>query len=259
MKQYLRSERSLQSLFSGALLTREYGPAGFALLEQAQQCVQHFFGATPEKLSAFDLKTCLERARKTVREPGFRSLTEGLIKELGFSGPGLMLDDLRLRAVSPGLQDNPQAEAVFYAHRDTWYGNPSCQINLWLPLQKVDPSNSFRFYLDDFESEIENDSARFQSGHFRGFGCLEPVHTQVYPRATKEPGGRVHDVSMRPGEVLLFSAAHLHQTLPNLSGKVRFSLDCRFFFEQHLQQKRGAPDRDNRSHGLVLGDYRLCE
>ena len=168
------------------------------------------------------------------------------------------MDKLRLRAITPGLETVEQAAPVFYAHRDTWYGNPPCQINLWLPLQEVDSRNSFRFYLNYFESPIANDSERFKARDFRGFGSLQPVGTQVYPRTLENPVGELYDVTMEKGEVLLFSAAHLHQTLPNRTNRARFSLDFRFYLEEHLETGRGAPDPDNRSVGLMTGEYTAC-
>ncbi|MCA9779739.1 MAG: hypothetical protein KC800_23585, partial [Candidatus Eremiobacteraeota bacterium] len=132
------------------------------------------------------------------------------------------------------------------------------QINLWLPLHEVDSRNSFRFYLDYFDRSIANDSERFAAQDFRGFGNLQPPGAQVYPRALDLPTGTVHDVKMKEGEVLLFSAAHLHQTLANRTQKVRFSLDFRFYLEEHLKAGRGALDPDNRSVGLMTEDYRAC-
>lgn len=250
---------NFDALFSGELLRRRCGANGLSLLEKTQELVEKSLGREPEALDKDAFRLGLESCRARLSDESFVALGRGILDEVGIPRKGVMLDKLRLRAIAPGLEKIKQAAPVFYAHRDTWYGNPSCQINVWLPLQEVDSRNSFRFYLDHFEEQIANDSEHFKAEDFRGFGSLQPVGTQVYPRALEKPDGEFFDVSMKRGEILLFSAAHLHQTLPNRTQKVRFSLDFRFFVEEHRRAGQGAPDPDNRSRGLMTGEYRPCD
>jgi hypothetical protein len=56
-------------------------------------------------------------------------------------------------------------------------------------------------------------------------------------------------------EMIAFSAAHLHATAPNTSGKTRFSIDFRTVNLADLKQKKGAKNIDNRSTGTTLGDF----
>lgn len=249
---------NFEALFSGELLSAECGRSGHRLIESAQALVHDNFGDEPELLDTEEFLPCLEKCRAAVSEECMAHHVREMLGELGVSGSKVMVDKIRLRAVSPQLEKVEQAAPVFYAHRDTWYGNPRCQINVWLPLHRVDSRNSFRIYLDYFDRPIANDSDRFAAQDFRGFGNLQPVDAQVYPRALELPAGTVYDVKMKEGEVLLFSAAHLHQTLANQTEKVRFSLDFRFYLEEHLKAGCGAPDPDNRSVGLMTEDYRAC-
>lgn len=243
------------SLFAGELLISSDGQT---LAEAARETVTDIFGEDPEALSNSIFKRRLDKARKLLSAPRFHTLALRLLQNLGLSTEGLRTDTLRLRAVSPGLEAVEAAAPVFYAHRDTWYGNPKCQINVWVPLQDVDSGNSFRFYPEHFTTPIANDSANFDADSFRGFGRLDPAGGWCYPRALERPSGDVYDVCMKKGEALLFSASHLHQTLPNQSQRVRFSVDFRFFLEPHLQNGVGAPDPDNQSRGLLIQDYRAC-
>ena len=62
-------------------------------------------------------------------------------------------------------------------------------------------------------------------------------------------------VVLAAGSLLLVSASHLHQSLPNLSDRVRFSIDLRLVHRGDLWAGRGAPNVDNRSSGGALADY----
>ncbi len=255
----MKSDDLYGDIFRGELIFRPAFLESRSLVEAAREVVRACFGESPELLSADLFRERLNEAREEVASPRFSRLAACCLAALGLTAKDLNLDTVRLRAVTPGLEDIESAAPVFYGHRDTWYGNPACQVNAWLPLQRVDRRNSFRFYLDHFEAPIANDSEGFVAQVFereRGFGRLDANRSSVYPRALVPPGGQTYEVEMERADVLLFSAAHLHQTLVNRSSKVRFSLDFRFFRERHLEAEVGAPDRDNRSQGLCLGSFR---
>ncbi len=249
--------------FSGDLVSCPPSAPRRALGDWARKLVLAHFGASPADLSAEEFRQALSGAREAVgEEPEGRSLAISCLAEAGIElDHDLFLDTLRLRAVSPGLERNPAAAPAFYAHRDTWYGNPRGQLNGWMPLVEVDERNSFRFYLDAFETPVENDSHLFDGLAFLergGFGRTASDPVSPYPRALQPPAGRVHDVVLAPDSLLFFSAAHLHQTLPNQTATPRFSLDFRFFRLSDLQADRGAPDPDNRSRGGALQSYLPC-
>ena len=56
-------------------------------------------------------------------------------------------------------------------------------------------------------------------------------------------------------EVMLFSAAQLHATAPNTSGKTRFSIDFRTIHIDDILEGRGAENIDNDSTGTTLSDF----
>src|SRR5262249_26972438 len=57
------------------------------------------------------------------------------------------------------------------------------------------------------------------------------------------------------GGVLIFSAAHLHSTVPNDTGKTRFSIDFRTVHLDDVESFRGAPNIDSACTGTTMGDY----
>ena len=133
---------NFDALFSGELLRRRCGANGLSLLEKTQELVEKSLGREPEALDKDAFRLGLESCRARLSDESFVALGRGILDEVGIPRKGVMLDKLRLRAIAPGLEKIKQAAPVFYAHRDTWYGNPSCQINVWLPLQEVDSRNS---------------------------------------------------------------------------------------------------------------------
>jgi hypothetical protein len=57
------------------------------------------------------------------------------------------------------------------------------------------------------------------------------------------------------GGIILFSAAHLHASVPNTSGVTRFSFDYRTVHLDDIAAKRGAPNIDSACEGHMLRDY----
>ena len=59
-----------------------------------------------------------------------------------------------------------------------------------------------------------------------------------------------------PGAVLLFSGAQLHTSIPNASGRARYSVDFRTVDAGDLLAGRGAPLVDAHCTGTAIRDFR---
>jgi hypothetical protein len=57
------------------------------------------------------------------------------------------------------------------------------------------------------------------------------------------------------GGLILFSAAQLHSTVPNTSGRTRFSVDFRTVSRGDLLEGAGAANIDSACTGTTVGDY----
>ena len=57
------------------------------------------------------------------------------------------------------------------------------------------------------------------------------------------------------GGILIFSGAQMHSTVPNTSGKTRFSIDFRTVHLDDVISKGGAPNIDSACTGTSLGDF----
>ncbi|MCA9794029.1 MAG: hypothetical protein KC910_19610, partial [Candidatus Eremiobacteraeota bacterium] len=170
-----------------------------------------------------------------------------------------VFDPPRLRVILPRGHHLAAAAPVYFAHRDTWYANPRCQLNWWTPFHRVETHQTFVFYPEAFETPVPNDSQRFDYERWRtevGFANSNPVPEAVYPRALGSLAQlQRKGVEADAGDLLVFSAAHLHQTLPLEDGPPRLSIDFRTVYYPDHQAGRGAPDPDNHSRGSTLGEY----
>lgn len=201
-------------------------------------------------------KFSVDQIRQRVKqiEQSTRPQLEEVLTELG-----LAVDEYvyhhppRLRAILPGSEQVEAAAPVFYAHRDTWYANPAGQINGWFALHPVSESETFHFYPSAFASSVDNDSHRFDYDNWVGFGSLATT-TATYPRALSAPT-TVQGFSLEPGQVLFFSAAHLHQTRPQTHSLIRYSVDFRLLHLGDEALGLAAPDLDNRSRGSTRNEF----
>lgn len=244
-------------LYAGALLQRPASPASLALVEAAEELLVRHLGSELRRPQPGFFEG-LTAARHELKQGRLAPLCRNLLAEQGLPLEPLCIDQLRLRGVAPGSHQLEAARPAFYAHRDTWYANPQAQINLWIPLHRVDERNGFAFYPEAFNRPVHNDSEKFDYDAFRHVGFQQPggALQAHYPRCLEELHDPPRPVRLERAQLLWFSAAHLHQTLPNQSPEIRFSLDLRIVHRQHHEAGRGAPNCDNRSRGCVLEDYR---
>ena len=61
---------------------------------------------------------------------------------------------------------------------------------------------------------------------------------------------------IEPGDLLCFSGAHLHASVPNTSGETRVSVELRTVSRDDLARGRGAPDLDGRAPATPLYWFR---
>ncbi|MFE9500629.1 phytanoyl-CoA dioxygenase family protein [Streptomyces collinus] len=147
------------------------------------------------------------------------------------------------------------------AHRDTWYADPFSQINWWMPIFDYTTESGMAFYPHYFTKGIENDSQFYDLQEWRTNGMA-----QAAKRKERVPGDNSMArkklesssdlrIVMPPGAIMLFSAAHLHATTPNTSGRTRFSLDFRTVNMQDVLTGTSADNVDTAARGTTLGDF----
>lgn len=203
----------------------------------------------------------LQQARGQIRahEPVWRAWIAAWFDRLGADPGQWSCDVVRLRAVSPAMHTIERARAAFAVHRDTWYANPQAQLNVWLPLLEMTAQQSFGFYPSCFNQAVENDSHLFDFDAFMSIAGFQGRSggRAVYPQALDTSSMAPHRFAVAQGQALVFSASHLHGTLPNLSDRTRWSIDVRVVHRADEASGRGAANLDNRSTGAAGPGYQV--
>ncbi len=201
-------------------------------------------------------RTCAARAALAA-DAEAHAASIALACALGFSRASLAFDAPRLRVVTPGAHERAAAARAYYMHRDTWYGSPAAQVNVWVPLFDVHERDSFAIWPAALGAHVDNDSAAFDYERFTSRGGFQSaaVIDAAYPRAIAAPPGSAFRVRAGAGDVVAFAAAHLHATTPNETSRTRLSVDVRFVDLGDHARGAGAPDGDNASRGSALAHY----
>lgn len=148
---------------------------------------------------------------------------------------------------------------AFPWHRDVWYSAPAQQLNWWLPIYPVRPDNSMSFDLSSFGQPVPNTSGTFD--YYRNNAHRLTTAASVGTEQQSRPGAVDHRpanelvVLPPPGGVLLFSGAQLHTSIPNTSGRARYSIDFRTVDARDLVKGCGAPLVDVHCTGTAIRDF----
>jgi hypothetical protein len=191
-----------------------------------------------------------ERSRRLVRQ---------VIAEAGFDPRQTHYDVPRPRTSFPQGHLTSGIAFAFPWHRDVWYSAPAQQINWWLPVLPVSEKNAMSFDLSSFSTAVRNTSDKFDyyENNARRFGTVKSVGGEGQAR----PGAIDHaaDVDLvalpAPGQILLFSGAQLHRSIPNTSGLARYSVDFRTVEVADVTAGRGAPLVDAWCTGTAIRDF----
>lgn len=256
-----------ESIYRGAIHRVPASSASLALIRHTLSLIELEFGKGTElrqaqfSIDAGEHYERVSRVRKRLTsEEECVSLLLQLLEEQGFDLKEHAVDVARLRAVLSGGHENPLALPAYVAHRDTWYANPEAQINFWVPLHDVSAADSFAFFPAYFDQAVENDSDGFDYDRFmetagwqKGTGA-QVVRPGAAEGAFSRAGGSAFPAAA--GDIIIFSASQLHETVKNVSGLTRFSLDFRTVHLSDHHSGKGAPNVDNRSTGCSVKDYR---
>ncbi len=192
-----------------------------------------------------------ERSNKLVRE---------IIEQAGFGAGHTHYDVPKPRTSFPVGHLTTGVAFAFPWHRDTWYSAPAQQINWWLPVYAARPDNSMSFDLQHFGQAVPNTSREFD--YYENNAKRLTTASQVTKETQARPGAIGHEprhdlVALpSPGAVLLFSGQQLHTSIPNTSGRARYSVDFRTVDAGDLTADRGAALVDAHCTGTSIRDFR---
>lgn len=184
-----------------------------------------------------------------------------LLAEAGCDPEKTYFDVPRLRTMAHGEYMRAGLALQFHPHRDTWFSAPYAQLNWWLPVYEVQPENSMAFHPRYFAEAIRNSSSEYDYDEWNRTGRQQAAK-QIKKDTRKQPQA-LEDLELEPdlrivtpvGGVFVFSAAHLHSTVPNTTSRTRFSIDFRTVNSDDLVDGTGAPNVDSACTGTTLGDF----
>jgi hypothetical protein len=255
-----------RKLFGGDLFVYSPTPHSMALVAFAREMAEsafapHFPPEAQHHLSGPEYVQVLADLKPTfINHPRSKELVRGMLADLGADLAQTYFDVPRLRSMTSEYL-NAGLTLQFESHRDTWFSAPMSQLNFWMPVYDVEEANVMAFHPPYFSAGVRNSSRDYNYADWVTNGRTAAAQ-QVDMETRKQPEAqerieREPDIRVitPPGGVLLFSGAQLHTTVPNTSGKTRFSIDFRAVNRRDVEERAGAHNVDSACTGTTLGDF----
>jgi len=257
-------------LYEGQIFTFSPRPESVALCEFARRMIETAFDGLDPLLAQFHLPVeqfvsiAAPLKPQFIHAPETKQLLKRLLATMGCDMDKTYLDVPRLRIVTHGGYLTSGIGYAHHPHRDTWYSAPMCQLNWWLPIYEMESESSMAFHPDYWTRPVLNDSQEFNYYEWNRVGrSTAAQHIKADTRAQPKPqepmtlNPQVRLVA-EPGGMILFSAAQMHSTVANTSGRTRFSIDFRTVHSDDVVNQVGAPNIDSHPTGTSLRDFMRC-
>lgn len=265
--QSVADDRRRNLLYKGSLFLYSPSPAVKSLVAFARDLIEDAFRPYDPRMAQFELPVeqyveILANLKPLfIHNPRSKELLQAALCEFGCDPTKTYFDVPRLRSATSNNYLTTGIAYAFHPHRDTWYSAPQCQLNWWLPVYDITQDNGLAFHTKYFDTAIKNGSKSYNYYEWNKTSRASAAQhiktdTRVQPKPEEEvaldPQIRVVPPS---GGVTIFSAAHLHSSVPNTSGVTRFSIDFRTVHIDDVNKKCGADNIDSDCTGTTLRDY----
>lgn len=191
-----------------------------------------------------------KRFRKDARA---KELFLAALEHVGVDLRRTFWDWLYLRVSPHGEEYSGRRTAKLGFHRDTWASNVYAQTNWWAPIYPISPGRTIAFYGEYWEKPLKNTSADWDLEEIRAGKSSAPVVPE--PAETVNAASELRPV-IEPGDLLCFSGAHLHASVPNSTGAARFSVEVRTVDAGDAADGHGAPNVDGEAPRVAWGWFR---
>jgi hypothetical protein len=255
-------------LFDGEIFVYSPMPSSTAFIKFAQSMIEDAFGGRDPRTAQEDMGVeeyaeLLGKLKPAfIHHPESKRHIQNMFDEMGIDRNKTYFDVPRMRSSTSGGYLTTGIAYAWHAHRDTWYSAPQCQINWWMPIYEIESNNAMAFHPRYWTKPVKNSSSGYNyykwNKEHRGANVakLTKEDNRPLPRATEpmelDPQYRI---ICPPGGIILFSAAHMHSSVPNTSGLTRFSTDFRVVHVDDALAKVGAPNVDSACTGTVMRDF----
>ena len=256
-----------EALFRGQLLVYSATPKSNALVEFARGMLCEAFGSLDPEAAQYHMPVeeyaalLADLKPRFIHHPKSKEFLRAILRDLDCDPEKTYFDVPRMRS---STSDNYLTSGIAYAfhpHRDCWYSAPFCQINFWIPVYAIEPENSMAFHPTYWSRGIRNGSWEYNYDEWNRVSrqtAAQHVKTDTRKQPKAEESMELNPqlrVIVPPGGILLFSAAQMHSSVPNTSGRTRFSIDFRTVQADDLAARRGAPNVDSKCTGTTMRDY----
>jgi hypothetical protein len=254
-------------LYAGDLFVYSANEHSLALIELARELIAEAFPGVDPRLAQhqYDVRefaAILAKLKpKFIHHPECKRIIPKMLAAIGCDLDMVHFDIPRMRTSTSSNYLTTGIAYAFHPHRDTWYSAPMCQVNWWLPIFDFEADAGMAFHPNYFDRSVSNgsDSYNYQDWNARmRFNAAEHVgqDTRPQPHAHEQLMLEPKTVVVTPpGGMLLFSAAQMHSSMPNQTGKTRFSIDFRCVHLGDLIARRGAKNVDSKCTGSAINDY----
>jgi hypothetical protein len=254
-------------LYQGQLLVCSPTPSSLELVKFARKMTEDAFHPLDPQTAQFHLPVeryaaiLAELKPKFIHAPESKKYLQAMLRDLGADPDKTYFDVPRMRSSTSDSFLTTGIAYAFHPHRDTWYSAPMCQINWWMPMYPIVPENAMAFHPRYWSQGVRNGSSGYNYQEWNRTSrqnaasfIKEDTRKQPKPEEPMELDPQLRVIAP-PGALLLFSAAQMHSSVPNNSGKTRFSIDFRTVNLDDVAERRGAPNVDSESTGTTMGDY----
>jgi hypothetical protein len=255
-------------LYEGDLIVLSPSKSTLAFCEFAKELVKEAFAPLDPETAQYHLPVekyaeILGKLKPTfIHHPETKNYMRNVLAGWGCDLEKTYYEVPKLRS---STSDNYLTTGIAYAwhpHRDTWTAALPSQINWWIPVYELHADNAMTFFPQYWDRPVKNSSSGYN--YFLWNQQHRGGHVTKYlkedPRPIPRPQEEIQtspEIRLIPpvGGVVLFSAAHLHASVPNTSGRTRFSFDFRTVQLDDIAAKHGAPNIDSECKGHMLRDY----
>ena len=250
-----------RQLYNGQLHVYSATPGSSGLVAHAQRMIREAFGDLDPELAQYHMPAeqyaavLAELKPKFIHHPDSKTHIQQLLKDLRCNLEQTYFDVPRMRTATSDEYLTTGIAYAFHPHRDTWYSAPLCQINWWIPIYEIESGRSMAFHPRYWSQGVRNGSNGYNYGEWTRTSRFQAAqHVKADTRVQPKPEEPMElDPQVRvitpTGGVLLFSAAQMHSTVPNQTGRTRFSIDFRTVHLADVESFQGAPNVDSACTG----------
>jgi len=263
----LSDEARRENLYGGELFVFPPAPGSLALVELARELIAEAFGARDPRRAQFEMpveeyaQLLAALKPRFIHHPRAKVCIQEILREIGCDPARTYFDVPRMRTATAENYLTSGIAYAFHPHRDTWYSAPMCQINWWLPVYEIEPSNAMAFHPAYWSQAVRNGSRKYDYHEWNRtsrFSAAQQIKEDKREQPKpEEPMALDPQIRLLPpvGGLILFSGAQMHSTVPNQSGVTRFSIDFRTVNYDDVLARRGAPNVDSECTGTSLRDF----